>query len=112
MIEGARRIGKSTVCKEFGKNEYKSCLLIDFARAGTNIREYFENYLNDLDTFFMLLSTAYGQRLYERGLLFIFDEVKMYHKTKEAIKKLVEGGRSDIYETGFFMPMRKNVKDI
>ena len=112
MIEGARRIGKSTVCKEFGKNEYKSCLLIDFARAGTNIREYFENYLNDLDTFFMLLSTAYGQRLYERESLIIFDEVQMYPKAREAIKYLVADGRYDYIETGSLISIRENVKDI
>ncbi len=112
LIEGARRIGKSTVCKEFGKNEYKSCLLIDFARAGTNIREYFENYLNDLDTFFMLLSTAYGQRLYERESLIIFDEVQMYPKAREAIKYLVADGRYDYIETGSLISIRENVKDI
>lgn len=112
LIEGARRIGKSTVCKEFGKNEYKSCLLIDFAQAGTNIREYFEHYLNDLDTFFMLLSTAYGQRLYERESLIIFDEVQMYPKAREAIKYLVADGRYDYIETGSLISIRENVKDI
>ena len=33
LIEGARRIGKSTVVEEFAKNEYESYILIDFARA-------------------------------------------------------------------------------
>lgn len=30
LIEGARRIGKSTVVEEFAKNEYESYILIDF----------------------------------------------------------------------------------
>ena len=33
LVEGARRIGKSTVVEEFGKNEYESYILIDFAFA-------------------------------------------------------------------------------
>ena len=37
LIEGARRIGKSTICEEFGKNEYKSFLLIDFAKKDKEV---------------------------------------------------------------------------
>ena len=33
LIEGARRVGKSTVAEEFGKNEYDSYILIDFSIA-------------------------------------------------------------------------------
>ena len=57
MIEGARRIGKSTIVEEFGKNEYKSYLLIDFNDVSQVVKDAFEKYLNDLDTFFMILST-------------------------------------------------------
>ena len=57
LTEGARRIGKSTICEEFGKSEYKSFLLIDFAKKDKEVEGYFEKYLNDLDTFFMLLQT-------------------------------------------------------
>ena len=57
LIEGARRIGKSTICEEFGKNEYKSYILIDFARCPDEVKNYFVKHINDLDTFFMLLST-------------------------------------------------------
>ena len=53
MIEGARRIGKSTICEEFAKNEYESYILIDFAKKDKEVESYFNNYLNDLDTLFM-----------------------------------------------------------
>ena len=33
MIEGARRVGKSTIAEEFAKNEYENYLLIDFYKA-------------------------------------------------------------------------------
>ena len=64
LVEGARRIGKSTVVEEFAKNEYKSYILIDFAKAPENVKSYFQLHLNDLDTFYMLLSVQYGVQLY------------------------------------------------
>lgn len=112
LIEGARRIGKSTVCEEFGKREYKSCLVIDFARASAEVKEYFETWINDLDTLFMLLSTAYGEKLYPRESLIVFDEVQMYPKARAAIKYLVADGRYDFIETGSLISIRENVKDI
>lgn len=112
LIEGARRIGKSTICEEFGKNEYKSYILIDFARCPDEVKEYFSKYMNDLDTFFMLLSTYYGRKLYERDSLIIFDEVQMYPKARECIKYLVADGRYDYLETGSLISIKENVKDI
>ena len=41
LIEGARRIGKSTIAKEFGKNEYKSHLVIDFNKASDVVKSAF-----------------------------------------------------------------------
>lgn len=112
LVEGARRIGKSTICEEFGKKEYKSYLLIDFAMAEADVKNYFEKYLSDLDTFFMLLSAAYGKKLYPRESLIIFDEVQMYPKARESIKYLVADGRYDYIETGSLISIRENVKDI
>ena len=66
LIEGARRIGKSTVCEEFGKNEYETYILIDFAIRDATVERYFIRYLNDLDTFFMMLSTYFGIKLVDR----------------------------------------------
>lgn len=112
LIEGARRIGKSTVCEEFGRKEYKSYILIDFAKCPDEVKEYFFKYMNDLDTFFMLLSTFYGVKLIERESLIIFDEVQMFPKARECIKYLVADGRYDYLETGSLLSIRENVKDI
>ena len=112
LIEGARRIGKSTICEEFGKNEYKSYILIDFAKCTEEVKDYFRKYMNDLDTFFMLLSTYYGVKLYERDSLFIFDEVQTFPKARECVKYLVADGRYDYIETGSLISIRENVKDI
>ena len=112
LIEGARRIGKSTVVETFAKKEYESYLLIDFAKAPEEVRSYFNLHLNDLDTFFMLLSTAYGVKLHERKSLIIFDEVQLFPKARESIKYLVAAGRYDYIETGSLISIKENVKDI
>ena len=36
MVEGARRIGKSTIVEEFAKQEYESYILIDFAKKDSS----------------------------------------------------------------------------
>ena len=112
LIEGARRIGKSTICEEFGKNEYTSYILIDFAKKNEIVEGYFKQYLNDLDTLFMMLSTQYGVKLHERNSLFIFDEVQMFPQARAAIKYLVADGRYDFLETGSLISIKENVKDI
>lgn len=111
LIEGARRIGKSTIVEEFAKNEYKSYIFIDFAFAPKNIHKLFEN-LYDLDYFFLQLQLQYGVDLYERESLIVFDEVQFNPLARQAIKKLVADGRYDYLETGSLISIHKNVKDI
>lgn len=112
LIEGARRIGKSTIAEEFGKREYKSYLLIDFNDVSPAVIDAFEKYLNDLDTFFLILSTEYNITLYPRESLIIFDEIQQYPKARQSIKKLVSDGRYDYIETGSLISIRENVKGI
>lgn len=111
LIEGARRIGKSTVVEEIGKNEYKSYILIDFNKANRKTKEAF-NDLNNLDLFFSTLQLEYNKRLYKRESLIIFDEVQKFPKARESIKYLVQDGRYDYIETGSLISIKENVEDI
>ena len=112
LIDGARRVGKSYIAKEFAEAEYKSHILIDFNRAPKEVVDLFDNYLNDLDTLFMYLSNFYGTKLYDRETLIILDEVQLCPRPRSAIKYLVADGRYDYLETGSLMTIKKNVKDI
>ena len=112
LIEGARRIGKSTIAEEFGKNEYKSYILIDFNDVSGVVKDAFEKYLNDLDTFFLILSTEYNTTLYPKESLIILDEIQQYPKARQSIKKLVKDARYDYIETGSLISIRENVKNI
>lgn len=112
LIDGARRVGKSYIVEEFAKAEYKSYILIDFNRIGTEVTDLFLHYLNDLDTFFLYLSNFYNVKLYERETLLIFDEVQLFPRARAAIKYLVADGRYDYIETGSLMSIKQNVQDI
>mgnify|MGYP002624464929 FL=1 len=112
LIEGARRIGKSTIVEEFAKKEYKSYIVIDFAKNDKTVEGYFNQYLNRLDDLFMMLGTYYGVKLVPRESLIIFDEVQMFPAARAAIKYLVADGRYDYIETGSLISIRENIKDI
>ena len=112
LVEGARRIGKSTICEEFAKHEYKTYILIDFAVVTKKVKDLFYNHLDDLDTFFMLLQATFGVELYERNSAIIFDEVQKFPRAREAVKYLVADGRYDYIETGSLISIKENVKDI
>ena len=111
LIQGARRVGKSTVAEQFAKNEYESYILVDFAACSTEIRNLF-NDVSDLSRIFMRLQLEYGVGLIERKSVIIFDEVQLAPKARQAIKYLVKDGRYDFIETGSLISIRKNVKDI
>lgn len=112
LIDGARRVGKSYIAKEFAENEYDSYILVDFNKATPKLLEIFDNYLFDLDQFFSYLSLHFGVSLIARKSLIVFDEVQLYPKARAAIKYLVADGRYDYIETGSLVSINKNVKDI
>lgn len=111
LIQGARRVGKSTIVEEFAANEYETYILVDFAACSTEIQELF-NDLSDLNRIFMRLQLEYGVELKKRKSAIIFDEVQLAPKARQAIKYLVKDGRYDYIETGSLISIRKNVKDI
>ena len=112
LIEGARRVGKSYIVEEFAKDNYKSYILIDFSKVPNEVKELFDNYLDNLDYLFTYISNYYGVKLYERDTLFIFDEIQFWPRARGAIKHLVADGRYDYIETGSLISIKKNVKDI
>lgn len=111
LIEGPRRVGKSTIVEEFAKNEYESYILIDFYRASKETKALFED-LSDLNYIFLQLQLTYQVSLKERKSVIVFDEVQLCPKARQAIKALVKDGRYDYIETGSLISIHKNVKDI
>ena len=112
LLEGARRIGKSTIVEEFAKNEYDDYMILDFARENQDIKENFIENMGDLNTFFRNLFMLKGRALKGKNCALIFDEVQLLPQARQAIKYLVADGRFDYIETGSLISIKKNVKDI
>lgn len=112
MLDGARRVGKSYIVKEFASKHYKSFIFIDFNQADDRVKYLFDHYLTDLDDFFLQLSIIFKTKLYPRESLIVFDEVQLFPRARSAIKYLVADGRYDYVETGSLMSIKENVKDI
>ncbi len=112
LIEGARRIGKSYIAEEFARNEYSSYILIDFSKAPSRVKGWFEEYLEDVDTLLQNIQLHYKKQLTPRQSLIIFDEVQKCPRAREAIKALVADHRFDYIETGSLISIKKNVDNI
>ncbi len=111
LIRGARRVGKSTIVREFVEKEFRSSIIIDFAHVSSEIKALFDDTYN-LDFFFLQLQQLTGVRLYEKESVIVFDEVQLLPKARQAIKYLVADGRYNYIETGSLISIRKNTKDI
>lgn len=111
LIEGARRVGKSTLVEQFARQEYRSYILIDFSKASVETFNLFRD-ISDLDYIFLRLQLIYNVQLYERESVIIFDEVQLQPLARQAIKHLVADGRYDYIETGSLISIRKNVRGI
>lgn len=111
LIQGARRVGKSTLAEQFAKNEYESYILIDFSKCSKDIRELFDD-VSDLDYVFNKLQVSYGISLKQKKSVVVFDEVQLCPPARQAIKHLVADGRYDYIETGSLISIRQNIKGI
>lgn len=112
LIEGARRVGKTSLVREFGKNEYRSVAFIDFFKAPKAVIKVFEEESDDIAVLLKRLSATLGIRFYPRETLIVFDEVQFYPRARGLVKYLVEDGQYDYIETGSLISIRKNVNDI
>ena len=111
LLEGARRVGKSTIAEEFARRNYRSYIKVDFANIDEDLLSAFKD-IAKLDLFFLRLQTVTGINLYTRESVIIFDEIQLNPKARQAIKYLVADGRFDYIETGSLISIKKNVKDI
>ena len=112
LLNGARRVGKSFLCEQFGKSEYKSMIIVDFGNITNETMDIFENDSTDLDMFFAKLSAFYRTKLYKRKSLIVFDEIQQFPKARQLLKYLVADNRYDYIETGSLLSLKQNVQDI
>ena len=110
FIKGARRVGKTTIAEELGRNEYKSFVTINFQSTNDTIRDLFVNSLLDLDYFYNVIQMQYGVKLYKRESLVILDEIQLFPSARQALKTLLQDGRYDFVETGSLAGIKKKTQ--
>lgn len=111
LLEGPRRVGKSTIVKHFAKQEYESSIIIDFAHVTKRVTDCFDD-IGDLRIFFLRLQTETGVTLVPGKSVIVFDEVQLFPKARQAIKYLVQDGTYHYIETGSLISIKKNVRNI
>lgn len=111
LIQGARRVGKSTIAEEFARNEYTSYILIDFSKVSKAVADLFDD-VSDLNYLFLRLQFIFNVQLHERSSVIVFDEVQLQPKARQAIKHLVKDRRYDFIETGSLISVRSKSRDI
>ncbi len=111
LLEGARRVGKSTIAEQFAIHEYKSYILIDFSETSNEAKDCFDD-IHNINMFFLRLQAVTGVELFVHESVIIFDEVQLFPRARQAIKHLVKDGRYHYIETGSLISIKKNVKDI
>ena len=111
LIEGARRVGKSTVVEAFAKEQFpNNYILVDFRRESQDVKNLFNN-IKDIDDFYRKFFLSQNKVLKKGGLI-IFDEIQFCPKAREGIKDFVNDGRYKFIETGSLISIKDNTKDI
>ena len=108
LLEGARRIGKSTIAEEFAKREYDDYMILDFVKESKDVRNNFFENMDDLDAFFRNLFLLKGKSLQGERCVIIFDEVQLFPQARQAIKYLTADGRYEYIETGSLISFTKS----
>ena len=112
LIEGARRVGKSTVAEAFARAEYDDYLLLDFSQESEEVRRNFRENIGNLDTFFRNLFLLKGKSLVPGTSVIILDEVQLFPLARQAVKQLVRDGRYHYIETGSLISIKQNTERI
>ena len=99
MIKGARQVGKTFLVREFGRNEYKSFIEINFINQ-KELKSIFSDNL-DADTIYKRMTALMSNiQLIPGDTLIFLDEIQNCGNARTAIKFLTEDGRFDIISSG------------
>lgn len=102
LIKGARQVGKSFIVKEFGKNEYKSFICIDFFRQPT-LKTIFDGDLTSDEILKRMTANIRDFSLVPGETLIFLDEIQRCGNARTAIKFLAEDMRFDVISSGSLM---------
>lgn len=102
LVKGARQVGKSYIIKEFGKNEYDSCVYIDFF-SQPNMKYIFDGDLTPEEIIKRMSANIRDFRFVPGSTLIFLDEIQRCGNARTAIKFLAEDMRFDVISSGSLM---------
>ena len=105
LVKGARQVGKTFIIKEFGKNEYKSLIHLDFIK-NPEYKIIFENELTPEFIYEQISIRVKDAKFIENDTLIFLDEIQNCPKARTALKYLREDKRYDIIASGSLLGIR------
>ena len=114
LVEGARRVGKTFLLRQFIANEYETSIYIDFAGNSKTTKDAKRAFTEavDIPDLILRLELIFAVKLIPGKSCIVFDEVQLFPIARGTIKALVEYGRFHYIESGSLVGIRENVKDI
>ena len=112
LIEGARRVGKTYLIRDFVSREYRSHVYLDFSKPDPTRDLIFTESAANLDEFFSRLSLYAGVTLHPRESCIVLDEVQLFPLARQMVKHFVEDGRFDFIESGSLISICRNTQGI
>lgn len=100
LIKGARQVGKTFLVRQFGKNEYKSFIEINFLKNGEYKSIFTNNNLSADEIYKRISAYIPNVNFIPNETLLFLDEIQVCSAARTAIKFLVEDGKLDIISSG------------
>jgi len=99
MLYGARQVGKTYIVREFGKNEYRSFIELNFIED-PSLKKIFEGDLSAQTIYKKITASIDGAELIPHNTLIFLDEIQTCGNARTALKFLTQDGTIDIIGSG------------
>lgn len=110
LVKGARQIGKTYVIREFGKNEYKNFIEINFLK-NPSLKQIFSGELEADEIYKRISANLPGAKLVPGKTLIFLDEIQKCAKARTALKFLAEDNRFDVVCSGSLLGLHYGQDD-
>lgn len=109
LVKGARQIGKTYIIEQFGKENYKNYIYINFVE-NPRYKEIFEGTLSAEEIYKKLSVYILGVKFIEKGTLIFLDEIQECPNARTALKFLALDNKYDVIASGSLLGI--NYKEV
>ncbi len=109
LVKGARQIGKTYIIEQFGKENYKNYIYINFVE-NPRYKEIFEGALSAEEIYKKLSVYIFGVKFIEKETLIFLDEIQECPNARTALKFLALDNKYDVIASGSLLGI--NYKEV